>query len=504
MATDVKKVVHGWLIWGTNKITNFSSTKGKYFLPEGTHPLQTLHTLALRIQKNETTLDAQRAALTQCTCQLDMESQSALGKHPLQELYILLLKMERSEISESREAIETALGKLDQSSQNTLHGHVYQLATDSDKGGDRWGALHAADNPSRLREAVKRLVLDKLENLGQEEKNALYGAIYILAGRPSTSDNEWGKNNATSDIERLIEALFPPSPEELAANIQAFAIKKFKDLKNEERGPLYGTIYSLAGRPTTSDAQWGENNATADTGRLIAALHCQGKIGGPGRQVEYLQSWENATSSNRSSLYDLNRKALEKGEIGYINGMGCSFNLAKSDATRLSDSCGQGYNFHCVYAAAQEKIWDISSALIGQGGTLMPQARLLHQRWTEFFARSEPNSKYLQICHSKGAIDVFTALNQLSVEQRQRMIVITSGPAYIIPKELAYKVVNLVIKEDGVPFLSPNKHLIDSRAPEVHILPNHADKSDPHDPHGSSYKAKMQPLLDSYIKNNDI
>ncbi len=62
-------------------------------------------------------------------------------------------------------------------------------------------------NPDDFYRAVQQSILKKLKHLPTEQKNAVYGKIYDLAGRPATQDGKWGQTHALENIPRLADAL---------------------------------------------------------------------------------------------------------------------------------------------------------------------------------------------------------------------------------------------------------------------------------------------------------
>jgi hypothetical protein len=202
-----------------------------------------------------------------------------------------------------------------------------------------------------------------------------------------------------------------------------------------------------------------------------------------------------------SQTYHLDRKELERGRIGYHNGMIMTLEKAKSNALQLSDHSAQGYNIHCTYGATVDFSKDLASAILGQGGVVTPPVLLLLDEWQNFIEQNE-SEHYLQVCNSRGTIEVYNALQLLPKEIQQRIIVIAVAPACLIPQELAYKVVNLVVSSDNIVKLAMNRHLMDS--PHTRILETPNDKLNPHSMHGSSYREHLAPLIGSYILTNDI
>jgi hypothetical protein len=340
--------------------------------------------------------------------------------------------------------------------------------------------------------------------LNQDVKNLLAYLIYDLSKDPCKGGGNWGLEHIADDYLVLREAIVRLIDHECLAKchdrIRHYALAKLQELSQDEKNGIYRSIYHIARRPETSDPQWAEHEAATDLTRLISALHCHAKINGPLHSAQYLKNWE---KSDASRCFSIQGNELPRGEINFINGMGTSFEDATRAAQKIKNTHCQGHAMHCVYAAGQG-VWDLPSAALGQNLHLLPQGRLLIQRWTEFFARAEPQDKYLQICVSRGAIDVAAALAALPHELKQRIIVIAIAPGYLIEQGSCYKMINLVIKEDSVPYLAPNSHLIEAGRREVKILPNHADGANAHNLHGSSYVQALFPLVADYIRNNDI
>lgn len=202
-----------------------------------------------------------------------------------------------------------------------------------------------------------------------------------------------------------------------------------------------------------------------------------------------------------SCAFQLHRQELTLGQIGLHNGMYTSYTTAFNDACKLSTDCAQGHNLHCIYSATINLGWDMTSAVLGQGGIATPPVIKLLEQWQDFFEKEE-NSRLLQICHSRGAAEVNNALSFLPEELKQRIIVIAIAPACLIESDQAYKVVNLVILADPIVQVAANRHLLDSE--HTIKLNSHSDTINPHDMHGSSYRSKIEPMIDTYIRTNDI
>ena len=76
----------------------------------------------------------------------------------------------------------------------------------------------------------------------------------------------------------------------------------------------------------------------------------------------------------------------------------------------------------------------------------------LQKNWTKFHEenKANPDLKYLQFCHSQGAIHTRNALGSCSEEIRNRVIVVAIAPAAIVPDELCYRSFNYASKKDIV------------------------------------------------------
>ncbi len=285
--------------------------------------------------------------------------------------------------------------------------------------------------------------------------------------------------------------------------IQAFVHGQLSLSSSEEETQVISTLSDAIEElePLHASTSMRDPYSENDLPQLINALFINGKIEGPQAEGAYLESWEN-TPAEKCRFYQVAGLPLVKGEICFINGMGISFDHAQWDADHIAEAYTQGHELHCVYGA-NYGAWDWLSAVYGQKGIALPQARLLVQKWGEFFAQRPSEEKYLQICTSRGAVDVVAALRLMPETLRNRIIVISLAPAYIVEEDLCYKAFNFMVGSDHVPYLAPNAHLIGAGT-NVTVLPDHTDNPNAHSPHGSSYKEVIYPLVDEYIHTNNI
>lgn len=81
-------------------------------------------------------------------------------------------------------------------------------------------------------------------------------------------------------------------------------------------------------------------------------------------------------------------------------------------------------------------------------------ANELRANWAAFHEENKerPQAKYLQFCHSQGAIHVRNALAGASAEIRDRVIVVAIAPGAVVPAEICFRSYNYASKRDIVPY----------------------------------------------------
>jgi len=328
----------------------------------------------------------------------------------------------------------------------------------------------------------------RLKAVPETVRNEIFFEVWNQATDAGKGGEHWGEHKASDDYPLLLKA------------IKSVVDKTLLSQPQPVKNVIYSTLYKIAGEPKTSDLKWGETNAHHNTLFLIRALHRHQCLGIRGKEIAVYSKFEKGIKVP-SQTYHLERKELERGRIGYHNGMATTLEEAKSNALQLSDHSAQGYNIHGTYGATVDFSKDLASAILGQGGITTPPVLLLLDEWQNFIEQNEWE-RYLQVCNSRGTIEVHNALQLLPKEIQQRIIVIAVAPACLIPQELAYKVINLVVSSDSISKLAVNRHLMDS--PHTRILERPDDRINTHSMHGSSFQQHLVPLIDSYIRTNDI
>lgn len=92
----------------------------------------------------------------------------------------------------------------------------------------------------------------------QEILNLIHFHAWDLAGRPDGAN--WGSLHVLDDMNGFFIALRRSIEDRL------------KQLPEQEKNGIYGSIYRLAGSPQTDDPQWGEHHAADNLARLADAL----------------------------------------------------------------------------------------------------------------------------------------------------------------------------------------------------------------------------------------
>lgn len=138
--------------------------------------------------------------------------------------------------------------------------------------------------------------------------------------------------------------------------------------------------------------------------------------------------------------------------LGGINGIATNLSDAKAHAEYLS-KLANGHSVDWIHNCSHGSLIDLIEVFtMNFLGASPNTAKLLQESWGEFHLKNMENAdaKYLQFCHSQGAIHVRNALKDLPKEIRDRIIVIAIAPAVIISKDLCYDAYNYASKRDVV------------------------------------------------------
>jgi len=139
-------------------------------------------------------------------------------------------------------------------------------------------------------------------------------------------------------------------------------------------------------------------------------------------------------------------------QLGGINGINTSSSEANEHASYLK-SFVYNQDIDWVYNRTHGPVIDSFEVLLMNYLGYSPNtANLLRENWIAFHEnhKDNPQAKYLQFCHSQGAIHVRNTLLYAPEELRRRIIVIAIAPAVIVSKKLCYKSFNYASKKDIV------------------------------------------------------
>lgn len=137
----------------------------------------------------------------------------------------------------SEETFREIFGRLSTDDENSLLQHVWDLSPDKDltledpEAQLRWAREHRLSNLRILGQAAQQFIIQKYNELPGDEKSAVNGRIYELAGSPETSDPVWGEHHALDSLSRLAAALPRPRPALMAlAPIDPFVLAMMDQL----------------------------------------------------------------------------------------------------------------------------------------------------------------------------------------------------------------------------------------------------------------------------------
>ncbi|MBM3184112.1 MAG: hypothetical protein FJZ64_02255 [Chlamydiae bacterium] len=167
------------------------------------------------------------------------------------------------------------------------------------------------------------------------------------------------------------------------------------------------------------------------------------------------KSW---TIREESRVLKIEGHELPHGRIGGTNGVGTYYEEALGYAHNLnkySEGCRIEWVYNCPYTA----IADIVAHYLLK---VSAPEKFLQTHWNQFHEdyKDNPEAKYLQICHSQGAVHVKNALLHMPKEIRNRIIVVAISPAAIVPKSLCFASYNYASKRDVVPYSETFAHAL--------------------------------------------
>lgn len=151
--------------------------------------------------------------------------------------------------------------------------------------------------------------------------------------------------------------------------------------------------------------------------------------------------------------FEIPGKKLVRGGVGGINGIGNSLDQAQANATYLS-KLSDNHHLDWVYNRSHTTPLDILEVIALNYKGMSAPAQDLKNNWMKFHKEhlNDPDAKYLQYCHSQGALHVKNALQEAPQELRDRVIVVAIAPAAVVPKNLCFASFNYASQRDPVPY----------------------------------------------------
>lgn len=177
--------------------------------------------------------------------------------------------------------------------------------------------------------------------------------------------------------------------------------------------------------------------------------------------------------------------------IGFMNGINTPFKgTEEGNAAYLKQFAGE-HSIDWTYNRTNAPWNDVGEVFaLNYFGCSPKTAKLAIANWTEFHERNKdnPQAKYLQFCHSQGAIHIRNGLEQAPQEIRDRVIVVAIAPGAIITPDLCFQSFNYASKRDVVPYgelvfasgLDPNECGISKVTQDVLERRQHLILLDPH------------------------
>ncbi len=137
--------------------------------------------------------------------------------------------------------------------------------------------------------------------------------------------------------------------------------------------------------------------------------------------------------------------------VGGINGINVSLYESIRHAEYLAQFAN-GLSVTWIHNHSNGVLVDLGECALNFSGTSPNTKNLEREQWIAFHEanRDNPEAKYLQYCHSQGAVHIQNTLKSLPREIRQRVIVVAIAPAAIITDDLCYRSFNYASKLDKV------------------------------------------------------
>lgn len=165
-----------------------------------------------------------------------------------------------------------------------------------------------------------------------------------------------------------------------------------------------------------------------------------------------IRIYSDSSPPSESSTFEILGIKLARGRIGGINGIGNNIDDAKAHAHYLQ-SLSSNYHVEWTHNCSHSVPVDaLEVPLLNYQGFSAP-AKLLKNNWAQFHEthKNDSGAKYLQFCHSQGALHVRNALASAPEEIRNRVIVVAISPGTVVAKDLCFASFNYASRRDPIP-----------------------------------------------------
>jgi hypothetical protein len=152
-------------------------------------------------------------------------------------------------------------------------------------------------------------------------------------------------------------------------------------------------------------------------------------------------------------IYYLTYPDMPNGEIAFINGINHKPKRAVKCLNFVGEMAGKKKAF-AIYNPTDGLFGDLRKCYHELFKyKLSDPVLILHRKWNDFFETHTHGERYLQFCHSQGAIQVRNALLHYPEELRKRIIVVAIAPAAYISEAICSRAYHYVSRRDIVPYI---------------------------------------------------
>lgn len=333
------------------------------------------------------------------------------------------------------------------------------------------------------------------------------------------------------DGQKNPEPTIPSSPQALASPVQSLSLdpiplscqqpspnpfNAFKEIK-----PMESPI------PLQSDKHWFDNQYT--NYQVVEPLslpnkswiaNCFETIGREMIDPDLLDPNKPLPSYQPSQTFITQGIRDKHLRIGFINGMNNTYEEGFSNtdyARRFTNNKSMEFVYNKTHGPIVDALEIVALNLRGRSPNTADE---LLKNWIQFHKENAdlPNAKYLQECHSQGAIHVLNALKQAPKEIRDRIIVLAIAPAVVVPKALCYNSYNYACKKDFIPQAEFVYRVVSSRNQfgmtrkklikivedhnELILVVAHPEDKDTHSFQAKTYTKRIEYHVDEYITLN--